>query len=255
MLNGVNTAPTDPSSSVATLLPVTVPSAVDEVVDRLLSSLALGAFVPGERLPAERELARLLGVSRNTVREALARLRTSEVVEVRRGRTGGAYVTQSWQQASAGAVRRTLIPRRAELEELGDLRCRYEEMVARTAAEVRTDEHANELRALLARFVEARTPQEQHRTDMALHEGVLWATGNVHMAAMSRELLGRISLGLAIEPYDQKFYRQAVVEHSALVAAIVECRIEDAGSIAREHFAMSTRTMRSVISQSCATLS
>lgn len=252
MLNCVTTASTDPRSTVATLLPVTVPSAVDEVADRLLSSLALGAFVPGERLPAERELARLLGVSRNTVREALARLRSGHVIEVRRGRTGGAYVSQSWQQASAGAVRRTLTPRHAELEELSDLRCRYEEMVARTAAEVRTSTDVDELNGLLARFVEARTPQEQHRSDMALHEGVLGATGNVHMAAMSRELLGRISLGLAIEPYDQKFYRQAVVEHSALVAAIVDGRIEDAGNIAREHFAMSTQTMRSVISQSSA---
>ncbi|MEO6999321.1 MAG: GntR family transcriptional regulator [Terracoccus sp.] len=250
----MSTQPTDPSNNAAALLPVTVLSAVDEVVDRLLSSLALGAFVPGERLPPERELARMLGVSRNTVREAFARLRSDEVIEVRRGRTGGAYVSQSWQLASAGAVRRTLIPRRAELEELGDLRCRYEEMVARTAAEVRTAKHVDELWSLLTRFVEARTPQEQHRTDMALHEGVLWATGNVHMAAMSRDLLGRISLGLAIEPYDQKNYLQAVEEHSALVAAIAECRIDDAGSIAREHFAMSTRTMRSVISDSFATL-
>lgn len=252
MLKGVSTQPTGPGSNAAALLPLTVPSAVDEVVDRLLSSLALGAFVPGERLPAEREVARLLGVSRNTVREAFARLRASEVIEVKRGRTGGAYVCQSWQQAAAGAVRRTLVPRQSELEELGDLRCRYEEMVARTAAEVRTSEHVHELTELLSDFVEARTPQEQHRTDMALHDGVLRATGNPHMAAISRELLGRISLGLAIEPYDQKFYRQAVEEHSALVLSVVEGRVNDAGTIAREHFAMSTATMRSVISHSVA---
>lgn len=89
----VSTPPTGLSSSSA-LLPLTVPSAVDEVVDRLLTSLALGRSFPGERLPAERAVARRLEVSRNTVRETFARLRASEVIEVGRGRTGGAHVCQ-----------------------------------------------------------------------------------------------------------------------------------------------------------------
>ncbi|MEO3935711.1 GntR family transcriptional regulator [Dermatophilaceae bacterium Soc4.6] len=230
--------------------PLTVQTVGDEVVDRLLAAIALGEFVPGERLPAEREMARLLGVSRTTVRVALARLREAGVVDVRRGRAGGAFVTQSWQPASAAAVGRTLVPRRAEIEELGDLRCRYEEMVARTAAEVRTRAGAEELRSLLEAFVRARTPQDQHRTDMAIHEGVLRATGNPQMAAISRDLLTRTSLGLAIEPYDPDFYGQAVIEHSALVSAVVEGRVDDAGVIAREHFTMSARTLRRVISRS-----
>ncbi|MDQ2756324.1 MAG: GntR family transcriptional regulator [Actinomycetota bacterium] len=231
------------------MAPLTVATVVDEVVDRLLTALALGEFVPGERLPAEREMARLLGVSRTTVRVALARLREGEVVEVKRGRAGGAFVTQSWQPESAAAVSRTLVPRRAEIEELGDLRCRYEEMVARTAAEVRSAAAAVELLSLLDSFILARTPQDEHRTDMAIHEGVLRATGNPQMAAISRELLTRTSLGLSIEPYDREFYGQAVTEHAALVMAIVEGRVDDAGAIAREHFAMSARTLSTVISR------
>lgn len=231
------------------LAPLTVPTIVDEVVDRLLTALALGEFVPGEGLPAEREMARLMGVSRTTVRVALARLRDAEVVEVRRGRAGGAFVTRSWQPESAAAVSRTLVPRRAEIEELGDLRCRYEEMVARTAAEVRTAAAADELLVLLDAFVRARTPQDEHRTDMALHEGVLRAAGNPQMAALSRDLLTRTSLGLSIEPYDRGMYGQAVVEHRALVSAIVESRVDEAGAIARGHFAMSAQTLRSVISR------
>jgi len=231
------------------MAPLTVPTVVDEVVDRLLTALALGEFVPGERLPAEREMARLMGVSRTTVRVGLARLREAGVVEVKRGRSGGAFVTQSWQPESAAAVSRTLVPRRAEIEELGDLRCRYEEMVARTAAEVRTAAAAEELLSLLDSFVRARTPQDEHRTDMAIHAGVLRATGNPQMASISRDLLTRTSLGLSIEPYDRDFYAEAVIEHGALVMAIVEGRVDDAGTIAREHFAMSARTVRTVMSR------
>ena len=102
----------------ALMRPVQVSSAVDEVVDRLLTAVALGAFTPGERLPGERDLARMLGVGRSTVREAMGRLRTRGVVETRRGRTGGAFVLQSWSDESATAVRSTLLPRWEELEQL-----------------------------------------------------------------------------------------------------------------------------------------
>ena len=52
----------------------------------------MGAFVPGQRLPSERELAASLDVSRTTVREAISRLAATGFVEVRRGRNGGAFV-------------------------------------------------------------------------------------------------------------------------------------------------------------------
>lgn len=231
------------------LSPLRVPTAVDEVVDRLLTALALGEFVPGERLPAEREMASLLRVSRNTVHEALARLRAADVVEVRRGRSGGSFVRESWNQISAEAVGRTLVPRRSELEQLCDLRCRYEEAVARTAAERRTAAQVRELQALLTAFADARTPEHEHAADMALHEAILHATRNPQMVQLSHDLLARVSLGLPIEPYDRRVFPQALAEHTALVQAIVDGRVEDAGARARAHFAMSTRALRAVMSR------
>ncbi len=52
-----------------------------------------------------------------------------------------------------------------------------------------------------------------------------------------------------IEPYATKFYSQAIDEHTALVEAIVGGRVDDAGVLAREHFTMSARTLRAVISR------
>ncbi len=232
--------------------PLHVPSVVDEVVDRLLTAIALGEFVPGERLPAEREMARLLRVSRNTVREAFGRMRDAEIVEVRRGRTGGAYVQESWNHASAAAVRRILVPRRSELEELCDLRCRYEELVARTAAERHTRGEGAELRRLVGAYGDAGTPQGQHAADIALHEAVLRATHNPQIALLSHELLAKVSLGLPIEPYERRNHLRAAREHATLVEAVVERRVEDAGRLAREHFTMSTRTLRAVLERGAA---
>ncbi len=231
------------------LSPLRVASAVDEVVDRLLTALALGEYVPGQRLPPSRDLARLLGVSRSTVHEAVARLREAEVIEVRLGRNGGSFVRETWSQNSAAAVGRTLVPRRSQLEQLCDLRCRYEEVVARTAAERRTARQARELTSLLGAFEDARTPEQEHAADIAIHEGILRATRNDEMAQLSHDLLARVALGLPIEPYSRRVYRRALAEHSALVEAVVEGRIEQAGVVAREHFTMSTRRLRRVMSR------
>ncbi len=69
---------------VAPTLPATA-SAVETVVESLLSEILKGHFPPGTRLPAEREMARLLGASRPTLREALRRLGEWNLVEPRRG--------------------------------------------------------------------------------------------------------------------------------------------------------------------------
>ena len=58
----------------ALLRPVELHTAGQLIAERLVTAIALGEFEPGQRLPAERELAATLEVSRTTVREALQRL-------------------------------------------------------------------------------------------------------------------------------------------------------------------------------------
>jgi DNA-binding FadR family transcriptional regulator len=236
----------------AALLPVRRNTAADEVTDRLLTAVALGTYLPGERLPVERELCSVLAVSRSTVRQALARLREAGVVEVRRGRSGGAYVSTSWTSASAGAVRRTLQPRVSELELLFDLRARVEEMVARAAAERRTVEDVRALEAAMAAFAAAAEPTEEHRRDGVLHETVLAATGNGLLAELSRDLLARTTVGVPREPYRQEVFARAVDEHAELVSAVVDGDVQRAGAVARHHFALSAEALREILARGLA---
>jgi len=60
-------------------------TAIDAVFETLLKNIVGGAYPSGARLPAERELARQLGASRPTLREALRRLGEWNLVEPRRG--------------------------------------------------------------------------------------------------------------------------------------------------------------------------
>jgi DNA-binding FadR family transcriptional regulator len=75
------------------LRPVREGNAFEETVERLLTVIKLGVVGPGERFPAERELAAQLGISRPTLREAIRELQQAGYVESRRGRSGGTFVT------------------------------------------------------------------------------------------------------------------------------------------------------------------
>jgi GntR family transcriptional repressor for pyruvate dehydrogenase complex len=234
-------------SGVSMTRPLQMPSAVDEVADRLLTAVAIGEFLPGERLPVERSLAQLLGVSRTTVHEAMGRLRSAGIVEVRRGRAGGAFVRGDWSANSAAAVARTIGPRSGQLEQLFDLRELVESMVARAAAERRTPEDIRSLRAGLAAFASARTPQEEHAADTAVHRAVTEATGNPQVASLTQGLLATITVGFPIEPYSRDVFDRALAEHTALVDAVCDGDVERAGAVAQSHFAMTARTVRGVL--------
>lgn len=246
--------PVDPTEAVITpatvLAPVNPPSTVDEVTDRLTTVIALGAYLPGDRLPPERELARLLAVGRGSVREAIARLRAAGRVETRRGRGGGAYVLEPRQGDPGSPVHRTLERRLPALESVFDLRERVEEMVARAAAERRTPDDVVAVRAALAAFASASTPAQEHAGDTALHEAIATASGNGEVVALRRELLSRATLGFPVEPYRRAVFARALAEHHDLVDAVVDGDVERAGRVARAHFSMSAEAVREALERS-----
>ncbi len=76
----------------AVLRPVRGHHAFEACVEKLATSIRLGIYADGSTLPPERELAERIGVSRATLREAIAALRDAGLVTTRRGRGGGTVV-------------------------------------------------------------------------------------------------------------------------------------------------------------------
>src|SRR5215210_3101477 len=89
----------------------------DRIAERILGHIGAHRLRPGDRLPPERELAGLLGVSRPSLREALRSLQARGQVVVRHG--SGAYVAEP---AAATALRRSLAEQELSLRELYDMR-------------------------------------------------------------------------------------------------------------------------------------
>lgn len=132
----------------------------DEIAQQIRQKILSQAFEPGQRLPTEFELAQRFGVSRNVVREAIARLKLSGYVETRRG--VGSFV------AAGGQANFEILPEdllRAEaLEQIYQLRVEIEAGAAALAAEHRSEAQLEALRAALARVDAAREDWRQGPT-------------------------------------------------------------------------------------------
>jgi GntR family transcriptional regulator, transcriptional repressor for pyruvate dehydrogenase complex len=201
------------------------PSRVDEITDRLITAIAIGEYLPGARLPVERELAASLGVGRMTVRAALARLVERGLLETRRGRGGGSYVLDQWPESSTDAVGRTLSMRLGELRDRCDAVCRLQGVVARAAAESRTEVDLGLLRTRLTAYRAAGTGLAAQQADSQFHLAIMDAAHNDVLKQLLLDLKATISTGspahLWGEPSTMRTRElRALHEHEQMVAAI-----------------------------------
>jgi GntR family transcriptional repressor for pyruvate dehydrogenase complex len=163
---------------------IRAPASYELVVDQIRRAIQVGRFLPGDKLPTERELARQLAVSRTTVREAVRVLQGEGLVETRRGRTGGAVVLGS--SSSPAERRRLLRGRLAELEGVFEYRLVVEPAAARLAAERRSKRTLDRLRRDLDTMnalaegadQDASPPSRFFSIDIDFHHKIAEATSN-----------------------------------------------------------------------------
>src|SRR5450755_4280532 len=158
------------------LRPVRKGNAFEETVERLLTVIKLGLIGPGERFPAERELAAQLGISRLTLRDAIGELQQAGYVESRRGRFGGTFITYTPPVPGKGELRRLAREDGEKLFDALTFRLAVEagaaEALARLHEPPAGQRAAERPRAvLLARLadVNCASPQDYRRLDTLFH--------------------------------------------------------------------------------------
>jgi GntR family transcriptional repressor for pyruvate dehydrogenase complex len=218
--------------------PLRQQTAVDQTVDKLLTAIALGDFGSGDRMPSERDLAAQLQVARGTVRQAIGRLISLGVVEVRRGRVGGSYISGTWTSDVAAAAHRTLNADWPQLKLLLDLRSLIEGLVASTAAERLIAAHRRRIEATLAAHAAAKTPKELRASDRDFHLAIAEAARNPYLLDLRDDLAAAVGVHFGTDPYvdDQVITRRATRQHHELAAAILDRDGPRASEVARRHF-------------------
>lgn len=134
-------------------------SPVDFVVNSIKELLLTQQIGPGDRLPTEIELTRLLQVSRGSVREAMKILSALGIVKVKRG--DGTYIAESVSEAMLDPLLFSLIISRPEFAELKELRRILETNVVRLAVQNATEEDLCALSACLEKTTALKDKKEK----------------------------------------------------------------------------------------------
>ncbi|WP_275629670.1 FadR/GntR family transcriptional regulator [Pseudomonas sp. 273] len=166
-------------------------SLVDIALEQIRQRIDSGAWALGQRLPPEPELAEILGMSRNTVREAVRVLTFSGVLEVRQG--DGTYV-----RACADPLDTMLALARGSIEQALEARGVIEVEAARLAALRRSDADLAALRQALA--LSARHHggdlEAYVEHDLAFHQRVVDSAHNPLLSELYRYFSRVIRAGL-----------------------------------------------------------
>jgi DNA-binding FadR family transcriptional regulator len=231
----------------AVLRPVRQGNAFEETVERLLTVIKLGMVAPGDRFPAERELAAQLGISRLTLREALAELHKAGYVSSRRGRLGGTFVTYTPPAPGVGEVRRLA---REDGENLADA-LTFRLAVETGAADILARSlggapvggpapgESAPRDALLARLadVNGAGPQDYRRLDTLFHLTIAELTGSSLLLDACTDARMRLNGLLNAIPVLQRNIDNTASQHAAIVTAILAGDGPQAAAAVAEHLA------------------
>ncbi len=232
-------------SDARSLEPVAAVPAHELVLSQLRRSIHLGHFGAGDRLPPERELARQLGVSRTTVREAVRVLEGEGLVEIKRGSSGGISVRP--QSMGPAELRRRL----REFEEIIEFRLAVEPMAARLAAVRRTKSDIMAfgrtfewLEALAATGAEGAV-SDWVRADGEFHLLIARMSRNPRLMAAIEE--SRAGMFLPIGAVFGRLESRAHVMHAELHESIVAGDADRAGMAMTAHVEATLADVRALV--------
>ncbi|WP_243635533.1 FadR/GntR family transcriptional regulator [Kocuria tytonicola] len=215
----------------AILRPVRSGNTFEETIEHLLQAIKLGLFPRGEKLPPERDLALHLGVSRATLRDALAELQRAGYLEIRRGRYGGTYILGSPRLAEDGET--PLDPEACQ--DVLVFRSVVEPAAAALAATADLSAPARQhLQSCLTDVQQA--DESTYRTrDARFHIAVAELAGSPSLVAAVADVRARASALLDQIPLLSTNLEHSNAQHGALAEAILHGDPVRAESLMRNH--------------------
>lgn len=219
----------------------------DEIVDQFKSAIRSGRLSTGDRLPPERELTELFGVSRVTVRDALRVLEANGLVEIRVGAGGGAFVTAPDSGDVGEGISNMLMMRSVSPYEVTETRMILETGMLPLVCERATEEDLAELERIC------------DEAEASIAEG---SDYDVALSAEFHTTLARAAhnevIGMLIEPLHRpleaslrtakrrapEMGKEGTSEHRELVKAIRDGDLQQAQDIMRQHLSRTAERVR-----------
>lgn len=226
---------------------LSAPRTCEEVASLLRERIRAGELKVGSRLPAQRQLAVAMGVGRQSIQDALLILEEERLIEIRRGATGGSFVTMP--QLSARGVQRWAQTHLRDLDEVCDFRVAIEQQIAVLAAGRRTDD---DLSAMLQAI-------EDLPTEVVSRGVFREADGRFHAALASAARNSRLEKALRkarselFIPADTIEFIEEVdatrAQHLGIYRAIANRNGRVAGRLAAAHIEDTRKTIKTLLSR------
>lgn len=184
--------PVKADQAVKVFEPIEHDSVADAVVDQIEGLIVAGVLKEGRKLPAEREIADAMGVSRPKLREALKRLEDAGLILVRHGE--GSFIAPLIGKALSPALTALFSRRKSAVFDHLEYRRRQEGFAAALAAERSTALDRERLTGLMDRLQDAHDKGDSaasQAADLEFHVAIVDASHNatlIHMMASIYEL-------------------------------------------------------------------
>lgn len=193
------------------------PQKLAEAVDHQIEELILqGILRPGERLPAERDLAERLGVSRPSLREAISSLQEKGLLEKRAG--AGIFVTEVLGSAFSNALVTLFASHDRAVADYVNFRRDMEGLAAQRAASCASDTDLKVIDTIFQKMEKAHAAGDDRveaQLDAEFHLSIMEASHNVVMLHMMRSMFELLQRGV--------FYnRQAMFDQETTATTMLE---------------------------------
>lgn len=205
------------------------PEKLSLAVIRQIEQLILrGVLRPGERLPSERELSEQLGVSRPSLREAVAELQARGLLETRAG--AGIFVTNVLGSAFSEALIQLFASHDEAVFDYLSFRRDMEGLAAERAARYGTETDLKVIDKLFAKMVAAhgkRNPSEEAGLDADFHLAIIEASHNVIMLHMMRSMYQLLREGVFYNRqimFKQRNTREALLDQHRAINDALQAR-------------------------------
>lgn len=210
----------------------------EQVIEQIKSKIKSGEIKKGDRLPSEREMAELIGVSRTSVREAIRALEVVGLVESKQG--AGNYIKTNFDNSLFEPLSVMFMLQESSVQEMYDLRETLELECAKLSAKNIEDNELALLTAIVDRMYIAGTEEESLELDIKFHHLIAKASRNVlliNMLDVISQLMDEFIQKSRMQILHEGNTKESLLEiHENLLRAL-KCRDESKVCNAmKEHF-------------------
>lgn len=220
----------------------------EQVVDILKAKILCKSLAIGDKLPGEKELTAQFDVSRTVVREAIRVLEESGLVEIKKGRTGGVFVTGVLYKPVSTSLRSLADHGAISIENLLDARLLIEPHIVSLAVTNATADDLNSLQAIIDNASSHEGNAELLRRDnINFHVLLAKAAGNPVLSIIGESIIR------SLDELTQEYKGQSGEEHNNLhkqLLSLIKEKRSDEVSALMTHDILMLRARRRKVDRS-----